>query len=481
MLEPKACYKALLARDARWDGRFFTAVSTTRIYCRPVCPAPPPKFTNVRFYAVAAAAAAAGYRPCRRCRPETAPGSPAWNGTSATVARALRLIASGAGDESGVEGLAAQLGLGARQVRRLFDRHVGATPVAVAQTRRVHFAKRLLDETTLPVTEVAWAAGFRSLRRFNSVFKETFDMAPSAMRRGRVGAGTGDTSNISLKLAFRPPFDWQGLVAFLAARAIPGVERVTAETYARTVRLGDVTGVVSVRRVLGGSHVVLAAPAEFAPVLLDVVGRVRRVFDLDADPAAIADALGEDELLSPVFAKRPGLRVPGAWDVWELAVRAILGQQVSVAGACTMLGRLVAAHGETLAGPAALLTHVFPGPERLAAARLEEIGLTGRRAETVRELARRVARGERLLSPSPTLEEAIARLVAVPGIGPWTAQYIAMRALAEPDAFPAGDLWLRRAVAQGGEDWPERRLRERAEAWRPWRAYAALALWSTLT
>lgn len=475
-LDPARCYAALASRDRRFDGRFFTGVATTGIYCRPICPARTPKRANVRFFACAAAAEAAGFRACRRCRPETAPGTPAWRGTSATVARALREIERGALDRDDVEALAASLGVGARHLRRLFLRHLGASPRAVAGTRRVHFARRLLDETDLPVTEVAFAAGFRSLRRFHAAVAETFGAPPRALRRRR---GTCAPGELVLRLAFRPPFDAEALLAFLAARAIPGVELVEDGTYRRSFAVEGVRSVLAVRARRGETHLRLEVPGAASRPLAALVERVRRLFDLDADPAAVAAVLGRDPAMAERVRARPGLRVPGAFDGFELAVRAILGQQVSVAAATTLAGRLARAFGEPLADPPHPgLARLFPAPEVLAEAPVERIGMPAARARAVRALAAEVAKGRLVLAAPGDAEAARARLRALPGVGAWTAEYVALRALGDPDALPAGDLGLRRALARGGRPVGARGLSRRAEAWRPFRSYAAVHLWA---
>ena len=345
MLDPDACYRALQTRDARFDGRFFTAVRSTGVFCRPVCPARTPKRENCLFVPCAAAARELGFRPCLRCRPETSPGTPAWLGTSATVSRAMRLIADGALDDGSVGGLAERLGIGERHLRRLFLSHLGAAPLAVAQTRRLLFAKQLIDETDLPMARIAFASGFASIRRFNAAVQEAWGESPSGLRRGRRRSG-GDRSEIVLRIAYRPPFDWEGLLRFLAPRAIPGVEQVTEGRYRRTIRVDDAVGVVVVEPDPKGAalraRVRLSRPAP----LVSVAERLRRVFDCGADPEVIAAHLARDRFLARHLAKTPGVRVPGAWDGFELAVRAILGQQVSVAAATRLSGRLVEAYGE---------------------------------------------------------------------------------------------------------------------------------------
>ncbi len=482
MLDDDACYRALTSRDRRHDGRFFVGVRTTGIYCRPICPAPTPRRRNVRFFTRAAAAAEAGFRPCLRCRPESAPGTPAWQGTHASVARALRLIDEGALDRGSVADLADRLGLGERHLRRLFQEHVGVSPVALAQTRRLHFAKRLLDETDLPMTEVAFAAGYASLRRFNATVREVYGRSPRelrALRRRSPGAASlADEAAIELRLAFREPFDWPGLLAFLEPRATPGVERVEDGRYRRSVRAGGAPGVIEVERSSDEPSLRLRAPARLARSLPDVVERVRRLFDLGADPHAIRRALGADRALAPRLRAHPGVRIPGAWDGFELAVRVILGQQVSVPRATELAGKLTAAFGAPLPQPERGLDALFPEPEALARADIAGLGLMpAARANAIRRLAAAVVDDPALLEAPESLDAARETLGGIAGIGPWTVEMIAMRALGDPDAFPAGDLGLRRTLAEDGVRPDARALEVRSQAWRPWRAYGALALW----
>ncbi len=481
-LDRDACYRALRARDARFDGRFFVAVRTTGIYCRPICPAPSARLENVVFFSSAAAAQEAGFRPCLRCRPECSPDVAAWRGTSNTVSRALALIADGGldGGEAGVEGLAQRLGIGERQLRRLFHQHLGASPIAVAQTRRVLFAKQLIHETRMRMVDVALASGFGSLRRFNDTFRRLFGRPPSLLRRD-TSAGARVRSGITLTLSYAAPYDWPAMAAFLAARAIPGVEAVTAGRYRRTIELGGCQGTVEVAPV--AARDALAATIRFSDVkaLPAIVARLRRVFDLGSDVAAIAAQLAEDPHLAPLVAARPGLRVPGAWDGFEMAARAILGQQVTVAAARQLAGKLVAAHGTPLrpAADDAGLTTVFPRPERVAAADLTALGMPRARAAALSALGAAAAADPTLFQPEGDLEAAVTRLRALPGIGEWTAQYIALRALREPDAFPAADIGLLRAMTgKDGVRPTPAALLARAEAWRPWRAYAAQHLWT---
>jgi AraC family transcriptional regulator of adaptative response / DNA-3-methyladenine glycosylase II len=473
-LDRGALDRARVSRDPRFDGKFFIAVTSTGIYCRPICPVPSPNPANVRYYPSAVAAAEAGFRPCLRCRPEAAPGTPAWLGTSALVRRALTLIQQGALDDASVDALAARVGVGARQLHRLFVRHVGAAPVTVAQTRRLHFAKQLLDDTQLKIADVALAAGFGSVRRFNDAFRRAYGRAPRDVRGRR--AATAERDGVVLRLAYRPPYDWRGVLDFLAARAVPGVERVDARGYARTVRCGGAHALVCVRPLKDRHALELrvrgAAPAH----LFALACAARRCFDLAADPARVARALQRDRLLAPLVKRRPGLRIPGAWDAFECCVRAVLGQQVSVAAGRTFASRLVARAGAPIDGGSDGLTHLFPSPEALAAADLGGLGLTRARVAAVQVLARAAADG--VLALDAPAEEVTASLAALPGIGAWTAQYVALRALGEPDAFPSGDLVLRRMAGSGGTALTERALHARAEAWRPWRGYAAVQLWA---
>lgn len=483
-LDRDVCYRALRTRDARFDGRFYTAVVSTGIYCRPICPARTPKLENCLFLPSAGAAHQMGFRPCLRCRPEVAPGLAGWRGTASTVSRALSLIAEGGFDEGGADELAARLGVGARHLRRLFDRHVGASPVSVAQAHRILFAKKLIGETALSMTDIASASGFGSVRRFNAVFHDTYGRAPSELRRTTTRAGEEAGPAVVLKLPFSAPYDWRGILEFLAARAIPGVEAVSGDTYRRTFALGDATGLLEVSAPARASHLVATILTSDVKALGAIVARLRRLFDLDADIVAVDAHLARDRALARGVRERPGVRVPGAWEPFELAVRAVLGQQVSVRAATTFAGRIVAAHGRPLRAPLGSLgdgspTVLFPSPAALAKADLTRIGLTRARAATLSALAAAVAASPDLLSAADTLDDTLSELCALPGIGPWTAQYIAMRALRQPDAFPASDLGLLRAMeTKAGRPTPAA-LAERAEAWRPWRAYAALRLWTT--
>ncbi len=481
-MDDDACYRAFATRDARFDGRIFSGVKTTGIYCRPVCPARIPKRENMTFHRSAAAAQAAGFRPCLRCRPETSPDLGSWRGTSNTVSRALALIEAGALDGGDVEALADRLGVGERQLRRLFQQHLGASPIAVAQTRRVLLAKQLIHETRLPMAEVALAAGFGSVRRFNETFQQLYHRPPATLRRlggAEIAAGEGGAS--SIRLPYRAPYDWSAMLAFLAARAIPGVEVVKDGRYHRALAIGEDRGVVTVER---GEGSYLKVTLRFPKVRAwpAVLTRVRRVFDLAADPMVIEAHLSEDPDLAPLVAARPGLRAPGAWDGFELAVRAVLGQQITVVAARNLAGKLTAAHGEPLADEAANrlgITHFFPQAQRLAAMDVATLPMPRARGQALANLAAAAAADPDLFGPKRSLEEAVSTLRALPGIGEWTAQYIAMRALREPDAFPSADIGLMRALEtpDGVRPTPAELL-ARAERWRPWRAYAASHLWA---
>ncbi len=476
-IDPAVCEKARLSRDARFDGLFFTAVRSTGIYCRPVCPAPVPHARHVSYYATAAAASAAGYRPCLRCRPELAPGAPAWRSGSDMVAAALRLIDDGLLDRAGVAALAARIGVGERHLRRLFTSRLGASPLQVAATRRLLFARQLMGATALPVTDVALASGYASVRRFNAAFRDIYGMAPRDMRRGRpkTPAREAAVPGIELYLPFRAPYDFESMLVFLARRALPGAEEVRAGTYRRMFMHDGVAGRWSLCRAQDRDALLLRVCHPQVRGLGDVVARVRRMFDLDADAAAIAVGLGRARILRPLLRRFPGLRVPGAWDGFEVAVRAVLGQQVSVAAARTMAVRIVERWGERMELQGETLA-LFPAPDVLADADLTTIGMPPKRAATVNILARAVHDGELGFHAGQGLEAFIAAWTALPGIGDWTAHYIAMRCLSHPDAFPAADLILRRAM---GADAPmkTRELEHHSQAWRPWRAYATLLLW----
>jgi AraC family transcriptional regulator of adaptative response / DNA-3-methyladenine glycosylase II len=481
VLDHEACYRAIASRDARFDGRLFVGVTSTGVYCLPVCPARTPKFVNCRFFASAAAAQEAGFRPCLRCRPETAPDLAFWRGSSNTVSRALALMADGALDaENGVEALAERLGIGGRQLRRLFMQHLGASPVAVAQTRRVLFAKQLIQETRVPLGEVALAAGFGSVRRFNETFRALFRRPPGALRRPSAGHAPAETG-VTLRLRYRPPYDWPAMHDHLAARAVAGIEHVEGGVYYRSVGIDGAQGSIAVEHLPQRDCIAVTIRFPSIRALPAIVQRARRAFDVGADIETIGAHLSRDPLLAPLVAQRPGLRAPGGWEGFELAMRAILGQQISVAAARRLAGELVAAYGEWVpeayrAHPA--LTRVFPTPQRIAASDLAALKMPGARKAALTALAQAAAADPQLFRPFGTIEEAVARLRTIRGIGEWTAHYIALRALREPDAFPASDIGLLRGAAVNGTRPTPADLLDRAEPWRPWRAYAAQHLWA---
>jgi len=476
-LDSTVCYRALKARDARFDGRFFVAVSSTRIYCRPICTVKPPKRENCRFFASAAAAESNGYRPCLRCRPELAPGNASVDATTRLAQAAASMMEDQTLDNEGLETLAARLGITDRHLRRAFGAEFGVSPVEFAQTQRLLLAKRLLTDTALPLTEVAFASGFGSVRRFNALFQRRYRLRPSQLRARRGAAPVAAVDGLNFELSFRPPFDWPAVSAFLDVRSIAGVEAVAGHCYRRTVRIlidgKEHRGWIAVEMSLRKPTLCIAVSASLARALPPVLSRVKALMDLACHPAEVAQALG-------TLAKgHPGLRVPGAFDGFEMAVRAILGQQVTVAAARTLAGRFAATFGDPIATPFASLTTLFPPARRVAAlppGRVARLGMPSARARTVVALARAVADGRLVLMPNADIEATLEELRALPGIGEWTAQYIAMRALSWPDAFPHTDLGVMKALG-------ERRARAvvaAGEAWRPWRAYAVMHLWQSL-
>ncbi len=477
--------RARLARDARFDGHFYIAVKTTGIYCRPICPANMPKSQNVTFFPSAAAASEAGYRPCLRCRPESAPGTPAWSGASVTVRRGLRLIAAGALDDGNVELLADRLGVTSRHLRRLFNTHLGASPLAVAHTQRLHFAKRLIDETQLPMHHIADAAGYGSVRRFNDAFKNTYQKTPRDLRALRNRHATIDqNAMLTVHLPYRIPFHWTSMLKFFSHRAIAGVESVDGTSYKRTISINGKHGILSVCPAKKEGYLSLSLQGVATGNLFETVQRTREIFDLDAPVVEIAKTLKKDRSLKKILKTRPGTRVPGAWNGFELAVRAILGQQISVAAATTLAGRIAKRYGEPLntdlqSGETGL-AFVFPTPARLTRVRFNDIGLARSRATTIRSLAAAVSCGDVNFDFAQDPDEFCNKLKAIKGIGDWTAQYVAMRALKHPDAFPTADLGLLKAINAPHRVSPVT-LAQRAERWRPWRAYAALLLWGSLS
>jgi AraC family transcriptional regulator of adaptative response / DNA-3-methyladenine glycosylase II len=458
---------------------FFTAVTSTGIYCRPSCPARTPKRANVRFYRSAAEAQSAGFRACRRCRPDVSPGSPEWNIRADLVGRAMRLVADGVVDRDGVAALAARLGYSERQVHRTLVDEVGAGPLRLARSQRAHTARILLETTELPVTEVAYAAGFASIRQFNDTIREIYASTPTDLRRrARYGRRGRDpvVGTIDLRLAYRRPAGLAGIVEFLAARAVPGVEEVENGTYRRSLVLPHGVGIAELTPADGYLQATLrlADPRD----LSSAVARCRRQFDLDADSAAVDDQLATDGTLEPLVHAAPGRRVPGAVDGDELAVRAVLGQQVSVAAARRVAGRLVIAHGKPLDAPLGTVTHAFPTAAALAAADPTTFPMPARRQNTLHELVAALAEGRLHLDPGADRAEVERALIQVPGVGPWTAGYVRMRALSDPDVFLAGDLGVRQGLALAGLPDDPVGASTAAAAWRPWRSYAQMHLWA---
>ncbi|MCE7949557.1 MAG: DNA-3-methyladenine glycosylase 2 family protein [Xanthomonadales bacterium PRO7] len=475
VLDPKACEQARLTRDARFDGLFFTAVRTTGIYCRPVCPAPTALARNVEYFPNAAAAASAGYRPCLRCRPEAAPGTPLTRARSELVAAALRMIEAGALDDASVAQLARRIGVGERHLRRLFVVELGAGPLEIAATRRLLFAKKLLTETPLPITQIAHAAGYASLRRFNAAFLAGYRRSPRDVRRDESGASASNA--LTLRIPFRAPYDFSALLAFFARRAIPGLERVDAGSYARRFAFDGSVGSLRVTRARGDDALSLAIDYPDASRLQAICTRVRRLFDVDADIAAIGAQLARDPHLRAFVRRHPGQRLPGGWDGFEIAVRAVLGQQISVAAARTLAGRLVERFGALAQTPDGESVRLFPTAQALADADLTKIGLPRTRAATLNTIARAVCDGAVDFRPEQSLDRFVASWCELPGIGAWTAHYIAMRALGHPDAFPAADLVLRKMLADDGALLSARAVEALGERWRPWRAYAVMHVW----
>lgn len=472
-LDTDTCYRAVAARDRRFDGRFFVGVQTTGIYCRPVCPARTPARARCRFFGRAAEAEREGFRACLRCRPELAPGHGPVDAVPRLVASALARIDAGFLNDRSVDELGAALGVTARHLRRALADALGLSPVELAQSRRMALAKQLLQDSALSMAEVALASGFGSLRRFNALFRSRFGRPPSALRRSRAEPAGG---SLSLRLDYRPPLDWESLLAFLAARATAGVEEVAGGAYRRTVRLGSRTGWIAARALPGEPALRVEASLSLAGALMPLVTRLRALFDLDALPHLVSSHLARDPRLRAAVRQRPGLRVPGAFDGFEAATRVVLGQQVSVAAATTVAGRLARGLGEAVVTPFPALDRLFPAPEAVAAAgedRIARLGMPGARARTLLALAGAVASGALRLDPGAGPAE-LERLRALPGIGDWTAQVIAMRAFGDPDAFPAGDLAVRRALRGAAA----RDVEARSATWRPWRAYAALHLWT---
>ena len=478
--DQRALYSAYASRDARFDGVFFIGVTSTGIYCRPVCTARTPKSANCRFFDNAEAAEKASFRPCLRCRPELAPGNAPVDDAQRIAALVVQRIDEGMLDNgAGLELIAAKFGWSSRQIRRIVQRELGVSPIELVLTRRLLLAKQLLTETALPITQVAFASGFSSLRRFNDAFSRRYGMPPTRLRRV-VATATGDRGGevFVLQLSYREPFDWKALLAFLGARSLQGVEVVTDVSYARTVRIGGHTGCVRVTNASGKRALLVEITHSLMPALSALLGRLRNLFDLGARPDIIAAALAGYPQLAASVACNPGLRVPGCFDGFELALRAILGQQISVRAATTLAGRTVHAFGEPLDTPIPGLTHLSPTADRVARAVMEEIvalGVTGARARSMIAIARESAEGRLDLEAGGDPHAMMERLVALPGIGTWTAHYIAMRALRWTDAFPSGDMILRRQLGEV----TSRQAEELSQAWRPWRSYATIHLWNS--
>jgi AraC family transcriptional regulator of adaptative response / DNA-3-methyladenine glycosylase II len=472
-------WQAIEAEDPRFDGWFFCGVKTTGIYCRPSCPARTPKRENVRFFLSAAAAQSAGFRACKRCRPDATPGSPEWDLRADLVGRAMRSIADGVVDREGVGGLAARLGYTERHVHRQLVAVVGAGPLALARAQRAQTARILLETTALSISSVAFAAGFQSVRQFNATVQEVFAMTPSALRtRARRHGRPEDSGALSLRLPYRSPLDAEGLIAFLGLRAVPGVEEVLDGSYRRSLRLAHGTGIVELAPADGYVHA--RYRLDDLRDLASAMQRSRTLLDLDSDPRSVTAVLGDEPLLGPLVERAPGRRVPGSVDGHELAVRAVLGQQVSLRGARTLAGRLVAGYGEQLERPLGAVTHVFPSAEALVGADPDRLAMPRTRRRCLLALVTALAREELVIDAGADRTEARHWLLALPGVGPWTTEYIAMRALRDPDAFPASDLGVRHALEQLGLDGSPAAAAAHAELWRPYRSYAVQHLWSSL-
>lgn len=472
MDNPPDYYSAFAARDARFDGVFFVGVTSTGIYCRPVCTAKTPKAANCKFFANAQSAEAGGFRPCLRCRPELAPGYAPVDDAS----RIAQMIAARLEEDMGLEDIALQFDLSTRQIRRIIRAEMGVSPIELIQSRRLLLAKQLLTETALPVTEIAYASGFGSLRRFNDAFLKRYRMPPSRLRKQVTADGivAGDSS--ALLLSYRPPYDWDGILAFLGARALKGAEAMMDGQYLRTVRLGKYKGWVRVGHAPEKSALTVEFSHALLPVLPALLARLRNLFDLGARPDVIAAYFAGDKTIGKMVKRNPGQRVPGAFDVFELTVRAILGQQVTVKAATTLGGRFIEGFGEKFATPFPELTHLAPLPATVATLSVDDIaklGINGARAKSILALANAFASGALVLEPGVNPDAAIQQLDDIPGIGPWTAHYIAMRALRWPDAFPTGDIGVMNNL--GGVTAKE--ADKMAEKWRPWRSYAVLHIW----
>jgi AraC family transcriptional regulator of adaptative response / DNA-3-methyladenine glycosylase II len=483
-----SCYGAVKSRDARFDGWFFTAVTSTHIYCRPSCPAMTPKRENVRFYATSAAAQQAGFRACLRCRPDASPGSPEWLGRTDVAARALRMILDGTVDREGVSGLARRLGYSERQLHRVLLAELGTGALSLVRAQRAQTARLLLQTTDISMAQVALGAGFTSVRQFNETVRAVFARTPTELRRQAARRHDaplegGAFQAIPLRLAYRRPLAAGQLLEFLGRRAVPGVEAYDGATYRRSLRLPHGGGTVALSAEPGAGEIRAVFVLDELRDLAAAIARCRHLLNLDADPVAVDGALGADPLLGPLVARNPGIRVPGAADGFELAVRAVIGQQLSVAAARTAAGKLVKAAGEPISNPILPVTHAFPSPEALAALLRERpaaLPMPASRRRTLAALAGAIASGDLALDPSADPVEVRSRLLALPGIGSRTVGYITMRALGDPDAFLFADAGVRRAVAQLGAPDDPRAVTALAERWRPWRAYALAHLWDAI-
>lgn len=481
-LENKVCERARRARDPQYDGRFFVAVKTTGIFCRPICPAPLAQEKNVVYYPSAAAASEDGFRPCLRCRPEAAPGSSEWDESADVVRRALVLIRDGYLNDNKVSDLSDRLGISERQLRRFFQKYLGSSPVAVANMHRVFFVKKLMTDVSLSITDIAMAAGFGTIRQCNAMFRKIYGCAPGDLRRSRKGNLKKEKGFRGvLKLSYRPPYDWEALLAFLEARLVEGIEMVENGVYYRTLRIEDCHGWVAVSHEADNNQISMDISLESVEYLMASVNRLRCLFNLDTDPQVINSVFRSDELLGPLIEKSPGMRMPGAWSPFEYSIRAILGQQVSVSAATTIAGRIAEKYGtapsiDTPAG----LTRIFPFIEELAEADFDGLGLTKRRRATLMALVKAVAEKRVSMDPGQDLDNFVRDMTAIPGIGPWTAHYTAMRGFAHPDAFPESDLGILKALEKNGVRPKPAEAGKIAEKWRPWRAYAAFLLWSNL-
>ena len=472
-LNPTICYQALLTRDRRFDGVFFVAVKSTHIYCRPVCTVKPPALKSCTFYENAASCERDGYRPCLRCRPELAPGTASVDIKSYLVSQAVARIEDGALSDTSLEELAEELGITSRHLRRIFESEIGVTPVQFVQTQRLLLAKRLLTDTAMPISQVAMASGFASLRRFNALFVERYRLNPSQLRKSKLSKENASGDTFSCQLPFRPPFDWQSMLTFLRGRACPGVELVDAENYKRTVSIDGVTGSLSVSISDRPYTLIVTLSSTLAPKLIAVLNRLKRLFDLQANPELIERTLGS--LAKP----HPGLRVPGAFDAFEISVRAIVGQQVSVKAASTLVGRLAQKYGANISTPFPELNLLTPQASALANVdpkELAALGILPSRAATIIALAKRFVDDDLQIQPGMDYQTTVRQLTATHGIGHWTAEYIAMRCLGWPDAFPHGDLGIKKSLGLSTKT----ELLSAVERYRPWRAYAAMHMWKAL-